>query len=240
MRKIALAVLALAALACLSGTAMLAALVFSMSRGALLGVASALAVVVVIRSRRAALLAVAAALLVAIVALLGQLNLIPDVVTARFAGVSDYISLQDVRGVKVTDANYAIIERMAHWQAGLDMFQAHPWLGVGIGNYAVVYPGYSLPNWDDPLGHAHNYYINILAEAGGVGLAGSLVLWGAIFWLAWCAVRETRGLAQGLAAGAFGVLVALSVHNLFDNLFVHSMQMQVGLTLGLVEMLHRR
>lgn len=231
--------LALLLLAAGTLAAALAALFFSLSRGAWLGVAAALIVTLIIRSKRAAVLALIAALLLSIVILLGQLNLIPDVVSARFSGVSDYFGFQDVRGVPVNDANFAIVERMAHWQAAWDMFDAHTWLGVGIGNYAAVYPAYALPHWDDPLGHAHNYYLNVLAESGIVGEAGYLLLWVVIFWTAWRAVRSTGGLAQGIAAGAFGVLIALSVHNLFDNLFVHSMQMQVGITLGLIQVVRR-
>jgi O-antigen ligase len=182
-------------------------------------------------------LTLVAAGLIVLIALLGEMNVVPDVVSARFSGVSDYFGIQDVRGVTVNDANFALVERMAHWQAAWNMLEDHPWLGVGIGNYAVVYPAYALPHWDDPLGHAHNYYLNIAAESGLVGLGGYLFLWGAIFWMAWRTARTTHGLAQGIAAGAFGVLVALSIHNLFDNLFVHSMQMQVGVTLGLLESL---
>jgi putative inorganic carbon (HCO3(-)) transporter len=219
--------------------ATLAALFFSLSRGAWIGVAAALVVTAIIRSKRAAVLALAGALLLALLVLLGQLNLIPDVVSERFSGVSDYFGFEDVRGVAVNDANYAIVERKAHWQAAWNMFDDHPWLGVGIGNYAVVYPAYALPRWDDPLGHAHNYYLNVLAESGIVGMGAYLVLWGAIFWTSWRAVRSTRGWTQGLAAGAFGVLVALSIHNLFDNLFVHSMQMQVGITLGMIQLTWR-
>lgn len=226
-------------LAVVTLAAALAALFFSLSRGAWLGVAAALVITMVIRSKRTAILALAAALLLSIVILLGQLNLIPDVVSARFSGVSDYFGFQDVRGVPVNDANFAIVERMAHWQAAWAMFDDHPLFGVGIGNYAAVYPAYALPHWDDPLGHAHNYYLNVLAESGMVGEAAYLLLWGAVFWMGWRAVRSTRGLAQGIAAGAFGVLVALSVHNLFDNLFVHSMQIQVGITLGLIEVVQR-
>jgi putative inorganic carbon (HCO3(-)) transporter len=234
LRRFAFFALAIAVLG-----AALMALFFSLSRGAWIGVAAALVVTTIIRSKRAAVLALTGALLLAVLVLLGQLNLIPDVVSERFSGVGDYFGFVDVRGVPVNDANFAIVERMAHWQAAWNMFNDHPWLGIGIGNYAAVYPAYALPHWDDPLGHAHNYYLNVLAESGIVGLAAYLVLWGAIFWTAWRAVRSTRGLAQGIAAGAFGVLIALSVHNLFDDLFVHSMQMQVGITLGLIQVVGR-
>jgi O-antigen ligase len=230
---------ALLALTVVTFGAALDALFFSLSRGAWLGVATALGVTLVIRSRRSALLGLALAGLVGVVVLLGQLNVIPDVVSARFAGVSDYFGVFDVRGYPVNDTNYAIVERMAHWQAAWYMFEDHPWLGVGFGNYAAVYPAYALPHWEDPLGHAHNYYLNVAAESGLIGLAAYAFLWIAIFWSAWRAVRTTHGFAQGVAAGAFGVLVALSIHNLFDNLFVHSMQMQVGITLGVIEVTKR-
>ena len=62
--------------------------------------------------------------------------------------------------------NYANSERVAHWIAGIHMFQDHPLLGVGIGNYQDAYSAYHLGIFVVPLGHAHNYYINIAAEAG--------------------------------------------------------------------------
>ncbi len=222
-------------LALMSLGAMSAALFFSLSRGAWLAASAAVITIIVLYSRRAAVIASALVILIAMIAILGQLNFIPDVVTERFKVVGDYFGFQDVRHAEINDATFAIVERMAHWQAAWDMFVNHPLLGVGIGNYAVAYPAYALPQWQDPLGHAHNYYLNVLAEAGVIGLSAYLILWGAIFWSAWRALQSTRGLWRGVVAGALGVLVALSIHNFFDNLFVHSLHIQVGITLGMVE-----
>ncbi len=224
--------LAPALLAAASLALMLAALLMSWSRGAWLGAAGALVVVVVLQGRRALVLAGGAAGLLAIVVLLSNLNIIPSEIAARFSGVEDYFTVFDVRGVKVDDSNYAVVERMAHWQAALEMFADHPVLGVGIGNYALAYPVYALPGWSDPLGHAHNYYLNIAAEAGLIGLFAYGILWLAAFWQGWRAVFRSAP-ARGLAAGLVGVLVALSIHNGFDNLFVHGMYVQVGLVLGM-------
>ena len=218
----------------LAFAAMLAAVVMSWSRGAWLGVAAGLIVTVIVQSRRAFMLTIIAAFVLIFVILLSSINVIPDVIAARFSGIADYFGVFDVRGVKVDDANFAVVERMAHWQAAWGMLHNHPLLGVGIGNYAVVYPDYALPRWDDPLGHAHNYYLNVAAETGFVGLAAYSVLWTAAFWQGWRAVRGSRGLWQSVAAGLLGMLVALSVHNLFDNLFVHGMAVQVGIGLGIV------
>jgi putative inorganic carbon (HCO3(-)) transporter len=145
----------------------------------------------------------------------------------------------DVASVEVNDANWAVIERMAHWQAAIGMFTDHPWLGVGIGNYAVAYPQYAVGRWRDPLGHAHNYYLNIAAEAGIIGLGAYLLLFGAGFAVAWRTIQRTQGYWRAVALGGLGILVHLSVHNLFDNLFVHSMNVQLGLVLGLLFLAER-
>ena len=44
--------------------------------------------------------------------------------------------------VPISDENFAIVERLAHWQAAYYMANAHPWIGVGLGNYETVYPAY--------------------------------------------------------------------------------------------------
>ncbi len=225
--------LVLVILAAIALVAMLAAVLMSWSRGAWLGVGAGLVVTIVVQSRRAFVLSVIAAFVLTFAILLSSINIIPTAVADRFSGVADYFGVFDVRGVKVDDANYAIVERMAHWQAAWDMFLDHPLLGVGIGNYAPVYPAYALPQWDDPLGHAHNYYLNVAAEAGAVGLIAYLILWGTAFWQGWHAVRVTNGWQRGLAAGLLGMLVALSIHNGFDDLFVHGMHVQVGIGLGI-------
>lgn len=217
--------------------AMLAALFFSYSRGAWIASAAALVVtglLILVRSKRAATLAMILGLVVVIVIGLGEINIVPNIIAERFASVGDYFNFEDVRGIRANDDNFAILERRAHWQAALSMFEDYPWLGVGFGNYAVAYPRYALPMWADPLGHAHNYYLNVLAEAGAIGLVTYLLLWGAVFLRLGRAAVVSQTWKQGVLAGTFGVLVALSIHNFFDNLFVHAMYIQVGLTFGIV------
>jgi O-antigen ligase len=218
----------------LSLVTMGAALIMSWSRGAWLGFAAAFVLMNLAHSRRAATLFGLLCLLVASVLVLGSLQALPQSIIQRLTDFLPYLRVFDVRGVKLTDANYAVVERMAHWQTAWGMFNDRPWLGVGIGNYEPVYPAYSLQGWTEPLGHAHNYYLNIAAEAGLIGLAAYLVLWGAAFWQAWKVVRTTQGYWRGVATGILGVLTYLSVHNLFDNLYVHNMYLHVAILLGLL------
>ncbi len=213
---------------------MLLAVLMSWSRGAWLGVGAGMIATIIVQSRRALIVSILAAFVLTLALLLSSINIIPSVIADRFAGVADYFGVFDVRGVKVDDTNYAIVERMAHWQAAAMMWADKPMLGVGIGNYAAAYPPYALPRWDDPLGHAHNYYLNVAAETGTIGLLAYLMLWAIVFWQSWRAVRTACGLWRGIAAGLLGTLVALSIHNGFDNLLVHGMATQVGIHLGII------
>jgi len=219
-----------------SGVLMLAALIMSWSRGAWLGFAAAVAAMflaVVARSGRAAVLAVVFAVLIVYLFLAGGLALVPPSIAQRFSDFLPYVGVGDVRGVEITDANFAVLERMAHWQSALDMWRDRPWLGVGIGNYEPVYARYALPLWPYALGHAHNYYLNMAAEAGVLGLMAYLVLWGAALVGAWRAARRSSGWYWGIALGVLGVLVHLTVHSFFDNLYVHGMYLLVAILLGI-------
>jgi O-antigen ligase len=77
--------------------------------------------------------------------------------------------------------NYSTAERLAHWLAGIGMFLDHPFTGVGIGNYGIVYAHYHVGIFVNSLDHAHNYYINISAETGVIGLTAFIFLIVAIF-----------------------------------------------------------
>ena len=177
--------------------------------------------------------------------------------------------------------DYSTAERLAHWIAGIRMFLAHPLTGVGIGNYPDAYPQYYLSIFVNSLGHAHNYYINIAAETGAIGLTAFLLFLMAIFVSSGSAFRAisqkwTRAKAlyttpppnvqapignrekltlllhplrmveyyrpqgihgvlkvltndRALAIGLLAALISVCVHNLVDDLFVHSLTNLIAL-----------
>lgn len=218
------------------GALMFVALVMSWSRGAQIGFAAAvaaMAITIVARSGRAAVLGATFAVLLVYLLLVGGISVVPATIIQRFSDFVPYIGIADVRGLEITDANFAVLERMAHWQSALEMWTDHPWLGIGIGNYEPVYERYALPQWPLPLGHAHNYYLNIAAESGVLGVGAYLFLWVAALVGAYRGTRHRKGWYWGIALGILGVLVHLSVHNLFDNLYVHAMYVQVAILLGI-------
>ena len=220
-----------------TGALMALALVMSWSRGAWLGFAAAVGAMIVAiaaRSGRAAVLGVVLAVLLAYLLLTGGFSLLPSSLVQRFTDFLPYLGVLDVRGAEVTDANFAVLERMAHWQSAVAMWTDHPWLGVGIGNYEAAYPDYALPQWPLALGHAHNYYLNIGAETGAIGFLAYLLLLGAALVQGWKATRNAIGWNWGVALGALGTIVHLSIHSVFDNLYVHAIYLLVAIILGLI------
>ncbi len=213
----------------------------SWSRGAWIGLGAALAVTAfaVPRNTRWGLLFVGSA-----VSLLGVLwftGALPRSVVERLeTSTQEFFAFEDVRGIDITPENYAVAERLAHWQAALNMATAHPLLGVGLGNYEVVYPEYRLVNWPEPLGHAHNYYLNILAEAGIIGLLVYGKVWVGIIALSWRGRRHPDILSRFVIIGLLGTWVYLAVHSFFDNLYVNNLFLHMGLMLGILATLYNQ
>ncbi len=222
-------------IALLGGSGLMAgALVASWSRGAWIGFGAALVAVALALPGRAGWgLALAGGLVVLFLALYA-VGLLPARIVARLTEFAAEVRLQDVRGVGIHRVNYAVIERLAHWQSAVEMWRAHFWTGVGLGGYEPAYPEFALINWPLALGHAHNIYLNMLAETGLLGLTAYLLLWGWVFWHTWRATRDASGLARGVAVGLLGAWTQLSVHHLFDNLYVNNVHLLVGLLLGLL------
>jgi len=220
--------------------AMLAALGMSWSRGAWMGFGAAVAAMAFALPRKARWgLLVVAVLVVAGLGLYAA-GLMPASVEARLTDFAEYVQFEDVRGVGINDANYAVIERQAHWQAALEMWRYNLWTGVGFGCYEPAYRSFALINWPIALGHAHNYYLNIAAETGLIGLVAYLFLWGIVFWHTWRATRRANGLLRGLAIGLLGTWTHLSVHHLFDNLYVNNVHLYIGVLFGLLAYIIRQ
>ncbi|NLE51956.1 MAG: O-antigen ligase family protein [Chloroflexi bacterium] len=216
-------------------------LIASWGRGAWLGFAAALSVMAVFAPRRrligVGLLVIALAL--GVVLWVG--GLVPASIEARVTNTLDeFVGFDDVRGVFVTNENFSTVERMAHWQAALSMASARPLTGVGLGNYEMVYADHALARWPHALGHAHNDYLNILAETGIIGLASALVGWALIVGWTARALRVHSPVWNGLALGLLGTWTHLAVHSLFDKLTVNNLFLHIGVMLGLLALVDAR
>lgn len=218
---------------------MLCGIITSWSRGAWIGLVIALAIMAsaIPRNLWKGFWFGSAALLLFISLWIS--NTLPTSITNRLqSSVDEFISVRDVRGVDIDPSNYAVIERLAHWQSALNMARSSPWLGLGFGNYEIVYDDFRLLNWREPLGHAHNYYLNLLGELGLLGLLVYGKVWLILFTMAWQARTHPNPISRAVAIGLLGSWTYFSVHSLFDNIYVNNLFLHLGTLIGILVVIY--
>ena len=91
-------------------------------------------------------------------------------------------------------------------------------LGTGPGTWAVQRAAYTQPGeLDWSVTHAHNIYLQTLAETGIVGALAGLAALAAVGWLMWGAFRRSDPEARRWVWATAFTLVFLGVHCLFDT-----------------------
>ena len=140
-------------------------------------------------------------------------------------------------------AGHVLNFREEAWKLALSTWQAHPWFGIGMDNFSLASRGLATEQLRNLMPHAHNLYLNTLAERGVVGTApvfALLALWG--WWLVRRRVRpgdsDEEWLLWGAAASAWIVTVTVGIVN---TTFHHEHGLLAALLLGLwLPLTHRR
>jgi O-antigen ligase len=180
-----------AALAVLGG-----ALLLSFTRGAWLGVAAAAAAMVARARPRWTIVVPLAA--IALFAVLPQ--------SYRARAISSF------------DPNHPMnADRLRLWQAGVAIWRAHPWTGVGLVDLKPYYLQYRQGTEGRVLGHLHDNWLQIAATTGTPGLLAFLWLMIAFGRIAWCrgALSADPEIAA-LQRGAWGTYCGFHVMGLFE------------------------
>ena len=122
------------------------------------------------------------------------------------------------------------------WRLGASVFLENPVLGVGWRNIRYVdsqalgfdfAPGSEAANVD----HAHNQFLNLLAEGGLVGFVFLATLAGLIVWRLWRARPAVSAVSPPWLAGV-GVLPALLAGGMFELVVVAEVALLAVLVLG--------
>ncbi len=77
--------------------------------------------------------------------------------------------------VHALDGPYKGSSRFYYWGAAFEMWRARPWLGVGLGSYAVSYPYFKSLQFQSTL-FAHSFPLQWLCETGAAGVSALLIL----------------------------------------------------------------
>lgn len=167
-------------------------LVFTFSRGALLGLAAGAVWQVVVERRYVRLL------------LLGALA---ATLAAAFVVQSNSSTVSTGLLMKQHVASENVSTRLQAWNAAANLATAHPFLGIGPGNFRdVYYEATGRPPGSQPqLAVAHNAYLDIAAELGFVALFLFLAYIGLAF------MRLAECLRDGLGPPGLASIVRVSL-----------------------------
>ncbi len=123
------------------------------------------------------------------------------------------------QSLEVTEARRVVMIRDS-WRIFLD----HHWIGTGLGTLSVVYPRYESFYDGKIVNHAHNDYVEVLAEAGVVGGVCSLAFIVLLFRSGLARLSASRiSVELAIRTGALVACTGLLAHSLVDfNLHIPS------------------
>src|SRR5271166_5350284 len=100
----------------------------------------------------------------------------------------------------------------------------HLWAGTGLGTLVAVYPRYASFYNGLTVDHAHNDYLELLADTGLIGGICGLSFIGLLFWQGLASLQSARNsFARAKIAGSLAACVGLLLHSLVDfNLHIPS------------------
>jgi len=104
-------------------------------------------------------------------------------------------------------------QRLDYWRSALGVIKDFPALGVGLGNFGIIYPKYKLPDAGEVF-FAHNGFLQIWTEAGGIGVLTFLIILVIFMRSGFAALKKRSG--DAIALGVFVGGIAFLLHNLID------------------------
>lgn len=106
-------------------------------------------------------------------------------------------------------------ERLAIWQATVEIIKDHVLTGTGLGSFYLYYPSYRLPADQLSWGHwAHNDALQFAAETGIFAIVLFYAVLASWFWLGITALKKTDLPQENkvMIAGITGGLMAFALH----------------------------
>lgn len=150
--------------------------------------------------------------------------------------------VQDLSNMKAGTVH----ERTILAQESMAMINASPWLGLGINTFSKNAPRFKLKDHLTDVQYAHNGYLQMAVETGWIGLVSFLLLIGYFFWsLRTFIFNSNHGFLDTTASCiVFGILAFL-IHsatdtNLHSLLLVSNLWFSMGLAWAAWEIRSRR
>ena len=137
---------------------------------------------------------------------------IPIVLGLWLASSVDWLPLEK----RAQADEFTIDTRMTLFGAAAVSFASHPMIGIGTTNFAEQLP--TIINWNYTIAHAHDVYLQVLAEEGIVGF---ILLFGPLLFLFRCAWQHRH---DRMTLSCLVGLIVFCVHGFVDVLWAYNPQ----------------
>ncbi len=187
-------------------TLMTSALLLSGSRGGFIALLAEIILLIILttsaKGKRNFLLKAALSLLLVAAAVGGAIFVGGDTSLTRF---SEQAASQDISS-----------NRFHIWSVTLEVIADNLPFGAGLGAYTQAYTQFDTLSGHDLVEQAHNDYLQVLADAGLIGLIIGILF---LFWFFREGIKNSRRsntFRRGVAIGAFAGCFAILIHSIFD------------------------
>jgi O-antigen ligase len=145
--------------------------------------------------------------------LAGGLVLLVAFLMVSWLGVRQVLDrFSSLQSLEVTTGKRASM-RQDTWRIFLD----HPWIGTGLGTIQTVFPAYETLYDGKVVNHAHNDYLEALAETGSVGAACCAWFLGVLFFVSMRQLlQRDKPFAAAMHLSGLVACVGFLVHSLVD------------------------
>ena len=117
----------------------------------------------------------------------------------------------------IVDYDTTIWDRISIWESALKVIRAHPFLGVGLGNFELAYPLFRDKTIVNLVDYAHQDYLQFAVESGLLGLLSLLWLGSSFFKKMFYGIKCAQDTPiAGLKIGAFSSCFVMILYSLYD------------------------
>ncbi|MCD6098557.1 O-antigen ligase family protein [bacterium] len=110
----------------------------------------------------------------------------------------------------------AVESRITLLRTAFNMFKAHPFFGIGAGNFSTYFDEFYAGGVYDNTCHPHNDYLNILASGGIFTFVPFISIFILFFVLILRRMKSSEGLDEGIALGSLSAVVGFLVASFFQ------------------------
>ncbi len=132
--------------------------------------------------------------------------------------------------------NYLEAEgRLSFWQSSLGLIRQHPVFGIGLGAFQWAFSHFQTTFLTYTVDHAHNDYVEIIAETGILGAALLFIpILGLLARMIHSFLTDSRRYRPSVTLGCIGATLALLIHSVTDfNLHVPANALVFAVVLGI-------